>query len=116
MTATLPRVRVELLDPMPAVVVARVLDGLRAHGLDAELSGAAPGAGAWRATGAPCSESGHEPSRRVVLTTHDVARDDRDTAVVALPEAACTSGYDADFAGEVLDQVLAGLQRLPIVG
>ena len=99
------RVQVHLLDPIPAIVVARVLDGLRALGIDAVLSGGQ----------SPERAHASGPSgRRVCLTTRRDTPSDRrieSDEVVTLPSAPGASHFDAGVASAVLEQVVARLDR-----
>lgn len=99
------RVLVHVVDPIPAVVVARVLDGLRALGIVPELLGAVPAGPGFAARPAP----------RVVLACgrDDAASDlERDAVVVTLPAQPAPSGIDRSVADGVLAQVVAALGLL----
>ena len=105
MVASGARVLVHVVDPIPAVIVARVLDGLRALGIDPELLGVVPAGPGFA----------HRAAPRVVLARERDGggpRPECDAVVVTLPAQPTHSGIDRSVADGVLAQVVAALARM----
>jgi hypothetical protein len=103
MAAAQTPVLVHLLDPVPGIVVTKIVEGLRALGMDAEL----------RRGDLESRRTSTAAAPRVVLTRGepDVELDDR-SALVTLPAVPRTARLDRLLADAMLTRVLKTLRGL----